>query len=132
MVAGDARVVDADVDVGAALFANYAPWEFMTLQSNLLAGSGGDNKGVQFEPVGKKLFPTNPAALAFKHGSAFDVAVAVGLDFALPAAALPHFATALATYEPLLPVPPTVEPKSVLDTGPDPGSGETNHFALPS
>jgi YVTN family beta-propeller protein len=30
------------------------------------------NKGVQFEPVGKKLFPTNPAALAFKHGGAFE------------------------------------------------------------
>jgi MipA family protein len=35
--------------IGGALFMNYAPWEFMTLQSNLLAGSGGDNKGVQFE-----------------------------------------------------------------------------------
>ncbi len=30
------------------------------------------NKGVQFEPVGKKLFPTNPSALAFKHGGAFE------------------------------------------------------------
>jgi YVTN family beta-propeller protein len=30
------------------------------------------NKGVQFEAVGKKLFPTNPAALAFKHGAAFE------------------------------------------------------------
>ena len=30
------------------------------------------NKGVQFEAVGKKLFITNPAAMAFKHGAAFD------------------------------------------------------------
>jgi len=30
------------------------------------------NKGVQFEAVGKKLFPTNPAALAFKHSGAFE------------------------------------------------------------
>ena len=30
------------------------------------------NKGVQFEPVGKKLFPTNPSALAFKHNGAFE------------------------------------------------------------
>ena len=30
------------------------------------------NKGVQFEAVGKKLFPTNPAALAFKRGGAFE------------------------------------------------------------
>ena len=30
------------------------------------------NKGVQFEAVGKKLFITNPAAMAFKHGAAFE------------------------------------------------------------
>lgn len=30
------------------------------------------NKGVQFEAVGKKLFITNPAAMAFKHGADFD------------------------------------------------------------
>jgi len=30
------------------------------------------NKGVQFEAVGKKLFPTNPSALAFKHGGVFE------------------------------------------------------------
>src|SRR5262249_47228096 len=30
------------------------------------------NKGIQFEAVGKKLFPTNPSALAFKHGGAFE------------------------------------------------------------
>jgi YVTN family beta-propeller protein len=30
------------------------------------------NKGVQFEAVGKKLFPTNPAALAFKHSGTFE------------------------------------------------------------
>jgi len=30
------------------------------------------NKGVQFEAVGKKLFPTNPSALAFKRGGAFE------------------------------------------------------------
>lgn len=30
------------------------------------------NKGVQFEAVGKKLFPINPAALAFKHNGAFE------------------------------------------------------------
>jgi YVTN family beta-propeller protein len=30
------------------------------------------NKGVQFEAVGKKLFPTNPAAMAFKHSEAFE------------------------------------------------------------
>ena len=30
------------------------------------------NKGVQFEAVGKKLFPTNPAALAFKHSGGFE------------------------------------------------------------
>ncbi|MGY4827337.1 MipA/OmpV family protein [Sphaerotilaceae bacterium SBD11-9] len=35
--------------LGYALFANYAPWEFLQLQSNLLAGSGGNGKGVQFE-----------------------------------------------------------------------------------
>jgi YVTN family beta-propeller protein len=30
------------------------------------------NKGVQFEAVGKKLFPTNPSGLAFKRGAAFE------------------------------------------------------------
>jgi YVTN family beta-propeller protein len=30
------------------------------------------NKGVQLEAVGKKLFPTNPSALAFKRGGAFE------------------------------------------------------------
>jgi YVTN family beta-propeller protein len=30
------------------------------------------NKGVQFEAVGKKLFPTNPSGLAFKRGGAFE------------------------------------------------------------
>ncbi len=30
------------------------------------------NKGVNFEGVGKKLFPTNPAAMAFKHAGAFE------------------------------------------------------------
>ena len=30
------------------------------------------NKGIQLEAVGKKLFPTNPSALAFKHGGAFE------------------------------------------------------------
>jgi len=30
------------------------------------------NKGVQLEAVGKKLFPTNPAALAFKHNGSFE------------------------------------------------------------
>jgi YVTN family beta-propeller protein len=30
------------------------------------------NKGVPFEAVGKKLFITNPAAMAFKHGADFD------------------------------------------------------------
>jgi YVTN family beta-propeller protein len=30
------------------------------------------NKGVQFEAVGKRLFPTNPAALAFKNGAGFE------------------------------------------------------------
>ena len=30
------------------------------------------NKGVQFEPVGKKLFPTNPASVAFKNNGAFE------------------------------------------------------------
>ena len=30
------------------------------------------NKGVQFEAVGKKLFITNPTAMAFKHGAAFE------------------------------------------------------------
>jgi YVTN family beta-propeller protein len=30
------------------------------------------NKGVNFEAVGKKLFPTNPAALSFKHGNGFE------------------------------------------------------------
>jgi len=30
------------------------------------------NKGVNFEAVGKKLFPTNPSGLAFKHASGFE------------------------------------------------------------
>lgn len=30
------------------------------------------NKGVNLEAVGKKLFPTNPAALAFKNGAGFE------------------------------------------------------------
>ena len=30
------------------------------------------NKGIQFEPFGKKLFPTNPAAMAFKHNGSFE------------------------------------------------------------
>lgn len=30
------------------------------------------NKGVQLEAVGKKLFITNPSAMAFKHGADFD------------------------------------------------------------
>ena len=30
------------------------------------------NKGVQFEALGKKLFITNPVAMAFKHGADFD------------------------------------------------------------
>ncbi len=30
------------------------------------------NKGVQFEAIGKRLFITNPAAMAFKHGADFD------------------------------------------------------------
>jgi YVTN family beta-propeller protein len=30
------------------------------------------NKGVNFEAVGKKLFPTNPAAIAFKHAGPFE------------------------------------------------------------
>ena len=30
------------------------------------------NKGVQFEAAGKKLFITNPAAMAFKHGADFE------------------------------------------------------------
>ncbi|HEU0202359.1 MAG TPA: hypothetical protein VFR86_18250, partial [Burkholderiaceae bacterium] len=30
------------------------------------------NKGINFEAVGKRLFPTNPAALAFKHGGTFE------------------------------------------------------------
>jgi YVTN family beta-propeller protein len=30
------------------------------------------NKGVQFEAVGKRLFPTNPSALAFKRGGGFE------------------------------------------------------------
>lgn len=30
------------------------------------------NKGIPFEAVGKKLFITNPAAMAFKHGADFD------------------------------------------------------------
>ena len=30
------------------------------------------NKGVQFEALGKKLFPTNPSALAFKRSGAFE------------------------------------------------------------
>jgi YVTN family beta-propeller protein len=30
------------------------------------------NKGIQFEPFGKRLFPTNPATLAFKHDGAFE------------------------------------------------------------
>ena len=30
------------------------------------------NKGIQFEPFGKRLFPTNPAAMAFKHSDAFE------------------------------------------------------------
>ncbi len=30
------------------------------------------NKGIQFEALGKKLFITNPVAMAFKHGADFD------------------------------------------------------------
>jgi YVTN family beta-propeller protein len=30
------------------------------------------NKGIQFEPFGKRLFPTNPSAMAFKHSDAFE------------------------------------------------------------
>ena len=30
------------------------------------------NKGIQFETVGKKLFITNPAAMALKHGASFE------------------------------------------------------------
>ncbi len=30
------------------------------------------NKGIQFEPFGKRLFPTNPATMAFKHAGAFE------------------------------------------------------------
>lgn len=30
------------------------------------------NKGVQFEGVGQRLFPTNPSGIAFKHGGAFE------------------------------------------------------------
>lgn len=30
------------------------------------------NKGVQFEAVGKRLFPTNPSAIAFRHGAGFE------------------------------------------------------------
>jgi YVTN family beta-propeller protein len=30
------------------------------------------NKGIQFEPFGKRLFPTNPSAMAFKHSGAFE------------------------------------------------------------
>jgi YVTN family beta-propeller protein len=30
------------------------------------------NKGIQFEPFGKRLFPTNPAAMAFKHNGPFE------------------------------------------------------------
>jgi hypothetical protein len=30
------------------------------------------NKGVQFEPPGKRLFPTNPAAIAFKHAASLE------------------------------------------------------------
>ena len=30
------------------------------------------NKGIQFEPFGKRLFPTNPSAMAFKHSDTFE------------------------------------------------------------
>jgi len=30
------------------------------------------NKGIQFEPFGKRLFPTNPVAMAFKHSGPFE------------------------------------------------------------
>lgn len=30
------------------------------------------NRGIQFEPPGKRLFPTNPAALAFKRGGPYE------------------------------------------------------------
>ena len=33
------------------------------------------NKGVPFEAVGKKLFITNPPAMAFKHGADFDLSL---------------------------------------------------------
>lgn len=42
-------LVDIGNRLGYAAFANYAPWEFMTLQSNLMGGSGGNGKGVQLE-----------------------------------------------------------------------------------
>ena len=47
-------VIDTDADVEAA-----------TETFNM-------NKGIQFEAVGKRLFPTNPSGLAFKHGGAFE------------------------------------------------------------
>lgn len=45
---------------GLGLFLNYAPWQFLVLQSSLLTGSGTDRNGTQFEtgatvgaPLGK-------------------------------------------------------------------------------
>ncbi len=35
--------------LGVGLFLNYEPWEFLVLQSSLLAGSGSDRDGAQFE-----------------------------------------------------------------------------------
>ncbi len=35
--------------LGAGLFLNYEPWEFLILQSGLLTGSGTDRNGAQFE-----------------------------------------------------------------------------------
>ncbi len=40
---------DVSSRLGAGLFLNYEPWEFLILQSGLLAGSGNDRDGAQFE-----------------------------------------------------------------------------------
>lgn len=40
------------------------------------------NKGIQFEPEGKKLFVTNPSSMAFKHNAEFEgFAVSAASDF---------------------------------------------------
>lgn len=82
--------------LGAGLFLNYEPWEFLILQSGLLAGSGADRNGAQFEagatigaPVGDAALLALTLGTTWSNGaymrSYFGVAPAASAASGLPA-----------------------------------------------